>query len=284
MPLVTTEVIEQFQKTGYSVLENLLSPEECDQLRSKSKKCIEDLDMQTHPKTIFSTENQNNDKYFIESQDKIRFFFEENVFDDKGNLTREKQLAINKIGHGLHYVDDDYKSVTHHAVVQEFFKKANFNQPVIVQSMVIFKQPQIGGVVLPHQDATFLMTSPSKVMGVWIALEDADLENGCLWFIPGSHTRAITRKMIRNPDKNGPITIFTNPPDEFDDSQFVAVPVKKGSAVIIHGHVVHKSEKNLSTRSREIYTYHVAESHNTEWCAENWLQPSGSYQFPKLYT
>ena len=44
----------------------------------------------------------------------------------------------------------------------------------------------------------------------------------------------------------------------------------EGSAIVIHGHVVHKSEKNLSERSREIYTYHIAESHNTKWLSENW--------------
>lgn len=43
--------------------------------------------------------------------------------------------------------------------------------------------------VSPHQDATFLYTEPlGRVLGVWIAMEDALLENGCLWFIPGSHT------------------------------------------------------------------------------------------------
>ena len=39
---------------------------------------------------------------------------------------------------------------------------------------------------MPHQDATFLITNPSKVVGVWIALEDAKIDNACLWFIPGS--------------------------------------------------------------------------------------------------
>ena len=42
-------------------------------------------------------------------------------------------------------------------------------------------------LVVPHQDSTFLHTTPMKLMGCWIALEDATLENGCLWFIPGSH-------------------------------------------------------------------------------------------------
>lgn len=43
--------------------------------------------------------------------------------------------------------------------------------------------------VSSHQDASFLYTEPlGRVLGLWMALEDATLENGCLWFIPGSHT------------------------------------------------------------------------------------------------
>ena len=41
--------------------------------------------------------------------------------------------------------------------------------------------------VVPHQDGTFLITQPSNVIGIWIALEDATIDNSCLWFIPGSH-------------------------------------------------------------------------------------------------
>ena len=48
-------------------------------------------------------------------------------------------------------------------------------------------------LVVPHEDGTFLMNEPSKVIGLWIALEDADLENGCLWFIPGSHKGSKSR-------------------------------------------------------------------------------------------
>jgi len=37
------------------------------------------------------------------------------------------------------------------------------------------------------------MNEPSKVIGLWIALEDAEIENGCLWFIPGSHKGTLKR-------------------------------------------------------------------------------------------
>ncbi len=54
-----------------------------------------------------------------------------------------------------------------------------------LQSMYIFKQPSIGGVVVPHQDSTFIHTTPLSCVGLWWALEDATRDNGCLWAMPG---------------------------------------------------------------------------------------------------
>lgn len=51
-------------------------------------------------------------------------------------------------------------------------------------------------LVTPHQDASFLNTEPlGRVMGMWIALEDATVNNGCLWFIPGSHKSELTSRI-----------------------------------------------------------------------------------------
>lgn len=49
------------------------------------------------------------------------------------------------------------------------------------------QQPGIGGEVVPHQDNSFLYTDPPTCTGLWLALEDATITNGCLWAIPGSH-------------------------------------------------------------------------------------------------
>ena len=65
-----------------------------------------------------------------------------------------------------------------------------------LQSMYIFKQPRIGGEVGCHQDATFLYTDPMTVTGFWFAIEDATLENGCLWAAPGGH-RGPLRKVFQ---------------------------------------------------------------------------------------
>lgn len=50
--------------------------------------------------------------------------------------------------------------------------------------------------VNPHQDASYLYTEPVNVVGFWIALEDATLENGCLWMSPGSHKSGVHRRFV----------------------------------------------------------------------------------------
>ena len=65
--------------------------------------------------------------------------------------------------------------------------------------MLIFKPPRIGGEVVWHQDATFLHTEPSRVLGMWFALEDANRENGCLWGLPGGHLKGLKSRFLRTP-------------------------------------------------------------------------------------
>lgn len=117
------------------------------------------------------------------------------AFDDAGNLTKPKERAINKIGHYLHALSPPFarllrpepgspEALADPAAVA---RSLGFADPRCLQSMVICKQPEIGGAVPPHQDSTFLYTEPPSAVGFWYALEDATLENGCLSFLPGSH-------------------------------------------------------------------------------------------------
>ena len=69
--------------------------------------------------------------------------------------------------------------------------------------MYIFKQPRIGGEVGCHQDATFLYTDPMTVTGFWFAIEDATLDNGCLWAEPGGHTGPLRQVFKRNATDDG---------------------------------------------------------------------------------
>jgi phytanoyl-CoA hydroxylase len=134
--------------------------------------------------------------------------------------------------------------------------------------MYIFKQPGIGGEVVPHQDNSFVYTDPQSCTGLWIALEDSTLVNGCLWAIPGSHKNGLVRRFIRG--DNG-IT-FDQPSPSYEQKDFVSIEMKAGSLIAIHGDLIHQSFENLSSKSRHAYSLHVVESDGCKWAKDNWIQ------------
>ena len=75
--------------------------------------------------------------------------------------------------------------------------------------------------VTAHQDGTFLRNDPLKLVGYWFPIDDATLENGCLWFVPGSHKKVspVTKHMVRNPLYN-PSDKDNNGEDCFQIEQF----------------------------------------------------------------
>ncbi|XP_012934983.1 phytanoyl-CoA dioxygenase domain-containing protein 1 [Aplysia californica] len=275
----------ELQENGFAIIENFLSEEEISSLKSRMHEIVENVNPQEH-QTVFSTTNQTRNDYFMNSGDRISFFFEEGAIGKEGNLLVEKQMSINKVGHALHCQDSAFSKVTQSDKIKNLSRAIGFTDPVICQSMYIFKQPKIGGVVTPHQDSTFLNTSPKRLVGVWIPLEDALKDNSCLWFIPGSHKNGVhnDRFMVRNPEDgpDKPAIIFTNPASEYDNSKFVPAEMKAGSLALIHGEVVHKSEPNLSTRSRHAYTFHMFDAFGVEYSNQNWLQPTEKGSFTHL--
>ncbi|KAL5477047.1 hypothetical protein EMCRGX_G023789, partial [Ephydatia muelleri] len=282
---LTEEQVEAFGRDGCLVVEGFLSSDECDEIKQRAYKIITEADLSKHPMVTFETRanKQATSNYFITSGDKIRFFFEEGAVDEQGKLTVPIDRALNKMGHALHALDPVFKNYTFGDKVKGVAQSLKLKRPTIVQSMVIFKQPNIGGDVRPHQDSTYLDTTPRSLIGFWIALEDADVENGCLWFIPGSQGTEVRQRMVRTTIDGALATKFEGTQLDVKEEDFVAAPVKKGALVLIHGQVIHKSEMNKSPRSRNIYTFHLYDAGVSEWSKDNWLQPSEELPFPYLY-
>jgi phytanoyl-CoA hydroxylase len=209
----------------------------------------------------------------------VRFFFEEEAFLPGGALRQEKALSINKIGHALHTRDPVFAALSQSPRVQAVIGDLGMRAPVQLQSMYIFKNPFIGGDVACHQDATFLYTEPLSVVGLWFALEDATVDNGCLWALPGGHQGPLRKRFVRA--EGGGTAVETLDPTPLPavtaGAPWAAVEVPCGTMVLLHGKLPHWSGANRSPRSRHAYAVHVVDA-ACRYPQDNWLLPGPTVQ------
>ena len=264
---LTPEMAAAFEEDGYLVVEDFMPPELCDSLQARANALVEGFDAAAHS-TVFSTTSTAHarDAYFQESGDKIRFFFEEEAFDSEGRLKQSKALSINKIGHAMHDLDPVFSAFSRHPHLGRL-AKGLLKQPLLLQSMFIFKQPRIGGEVSWHQDSTYLTTDPLSVIGFWFALEDATVENGGMMAIRGGHKGPLRSRFHR---AGGTLKTATLDPTPYPTGPKVALNAKKGALVVLHGQLPHWSGPNRSDRSRHAYTVHVIDGAAT-YLSDNWL-------------
>ena len=257
-----------WEKNGFLVIENFNTEEECNELIKRSAYLIDNNNF-NNQKSIFDTVNQahNDDNYFLDSGDKIRFFFEEKANLNDKNVSSNKYFIVNKIGHAMHDLDEIFHKFSHKKELHDISISLGFSKPKLLQSMYIFKQPKIGGEVVCHQDSTFLYTEPESTIGFWFALEDANRNNGCLQVASGGHKGSL-RKIFKK--INGKMNMIDLNNDPFPKTD-TFVEVKKGTLVLLHGRLPHYSCENKSLNSRHAYTLHIIDDKNIypEW---NWLQ------------
>lgn len=261
--------VAAYRRQGYAVLPGFKSPPEIARLRERAQAIVDSFD--PAGAGIFTTRDQakHSDAYFLESGDTIRCFFEEDAFDERGNLRAPKRLSINKIGHAMHDLDPVFDGFSRDPRLAEIAQAIGITHPLLYQSMYIFKQPRIGGEVRWHQDASFFYTEPLSVTALWFALEDATRENGCLWVQPGGHQTALRQRFCVRGGSAQLETIDHTPWP--DTSEATAVEVESGTLVVFNGLLPHYSAPNRSKRSRHAYTLHIVDGAAT-YAPENWLQ------------
>lgn len=269
---LSQEMADAFKRDGVIILPDYIPQAACRDLKERALQLVDEFDA-SEVKHIFSAmeQTQLGDNYFEESGDKIRFFFESDAFNEKGELIQSKEDSFNKMGHAMHDLDPVFDAFSRTPKLAATVDSLGYGDPLLLQSMYIFKPPRIGGEVYCHQDSTFLYTEPESCTGFWYALEDATIENGCMHFIPGGHKGPL--KELHQRATDGKMTFKTLDATPWPDGATVPAEAQAGTVVIFDGRAPHMSGPNLSAASRHAYTLHIIDR-QSHYPAENWLQRS----------
>lgn len=223
---VTDVDIESFHQNGYLVIEDAFTADE-----------VQDaLDGMVH-----LMDGKNPDFRAIQFEPKLAKQKDEMAGD-------ERRDAIRKIFNYVNY-EPRLNAVAAHAGLLGVLERIMDDKPVLFQDMALVKPPRFGSEKPWHQDcAYFNLQEGTTVVGVWIALDEATAENGCMHIIPGSHNE-------------GPMIHFKRRDWQICDTHVpiardTMVPLKPGGCLFWHGLLHHGSPVNHSSQRRRALQLH----------------------------
>ena len=243
---VTAEQVARFREQGYLAVENAFTPEV---VRAALEGLLDLVD----------------GKY----PDYLGLEFEKGVRGLAPTLPREqKQDHVRKFWRFVEY-EPRLKALAEHPKMLEVMTRLVGDAPVLFQDMALIKPPHIGREKPWHQDlAYFNVPVETAIVGIWIALDEATVENGCMQVVPGSH-------------RQGPVVHFQRRDWQICDSQAngsgsLAVPLRPGGCLFFHCLLHHGTPANRSPHRRRAVQFHYKPASVDETSAEERLAVFGS--------
>lgn len=168
--MLTKDQIDSFNEDGFLVIPNFSTLEEVTLLRNTGLELVSSFDPSSRIKSIFSTRNQTKktDQYFLDSANDIGYFFEEGAFDQDGNLTKPKELALNKLGHAMHDLVPAFKSwtrtniyrISHHEII---FYASKHMHSFVITSLPLLNPCRSAKYQTPITRSRLQKTTPSTI-------------------------------------------------------------------------------------------------------------------------
>ena len=209
--MITQPHLDQFEEKGFCVLEDVFSTSEMDDLGA----AIE-VHQANHEKRLSEVGVEG-----ISRADEISFT---SHLAEKDEVIREFCLRPEFVAITTKFLGPD---------IDLYWNQA------------VFKGPD-GKAQFPwHQDDGYTSVTPSPYLTLWLALNDATVENGCIWVLPGSQKSGLAKHVP------SPIGLVCHSLD--DPDQGVPVPLRAGSIAAFQSLTMHKSGVNHSTAVRKAY-------------------------------
>jgi phytanoyl-CoA hydroxylase len=225
--LLTQQQIQSFRQDGFLLIEDFLDPEELSFWRQTVTEAIEQRGGKKMPGRdvkVGEDDGINEDSDYFSK-----------VFDQMINLwqtnDKVKQIMLNeKLG-------------------EMVAKLGDWDGTRIWHDQALIKRPWANPTSW-HLDTPFWSFSDRRALSVWVALDDASYQNGCLYFIPGSHQQTT----FENPGigKNMDAVFEFYP--QFKHSKSVGVPMKAGSCSFHNGLTIHGAGANMTNGFRRAMT------------------------------
>lgn len=239
--MLTQEQLAFYRDNGYLIVEDLLEQAECDNIIRHAEEVIMGA-TPLSPGTGVWMEPAAQELGLVNDENRCEYLF--------------------KIGHQMHMHPGVFQKYATHPNVAAALKDLIGPDVKCVQSMYIDKPPHLGVGQPYHQDSWYLKTDPDSLLALWIACDDADVANGCLHVIPGSHLDPVhPHEMPLDPAQR----ILYIEVRTARSRKEIAVPLKKGDGVFFAGHVLHRSGNNTtSDRTRRAYVLHYGNA-KSKW-------------------
>ena len=241
--------IEQFNQTGYLAFRDALTPQELEAARGAISELVQRL--------VRSQSITRKGPFWIAQGDDFGVQFEagyepasnEAHEADAGEDMAEVELKVRKLmwfcGQHPHF---GYLSAEHprlRGVLQSLIGQS----PIFFQDMALIKPPHIGSEKPWHQDNAYFAVAPLEaVVGIWIALDDATTENGCMHVLPGGQRRGALKHFH---GRDCEIVA-----DRIEPSQAVPVELPAGGALFFAGMLPHQTPPNASPHRRRALQFH----------------------------
>jgi hypothetical protein len=241
---LSEEQIARFRRDGYLAFADMFTPEEVEGARTALSELVQEL---------VSGGFEQHRTFWLRPGTRFGIQFEREYTPDVNDP--ELELKVRKF---QWYVDQHplLQRLESSAAVRGPITSLLGSSPIMFQDMALVKPPYIGREKPWHQDNAYFSVEPlDAVVGVWIALDDATVENGCMHVLAGGHLEG-ARKHIHDTD-------CEIPREKIDPSRVVPVELPAGGALIFAGMLPHQTPPNSSSERRRAVQWHYRSAQST---------------------